>query len=119
MLSNVNVNFGGNLCADAEFKDIGSDKVANFRVAVNVPGKAEKTEYISCSLFGKRAESMQRIGALRKGDTVFINGSLTTREYEGKNGKGTSLDVRVADVALAGSKSGPAPAAADDASFPE
>ncbi len=54
---------------------------------------AELTTWVRASIFGKRGEALARV--VDKGMSVMVVGLLTVREYEGKNGKGVSVGVRV------------------------
>lgn len=97
--------FSGNLGRDAEVKNLGSTTVCNFSVAVKSGfGDKEKTEWINCALWGKRAEGGLP-QYLLKGQTVVVSGELSTREYQANDGTNkTSLEVRVNDVTLAGKR---------------
>lgn len=104
----------GNLGRDAEIKtsDAGSNRLV-FSVADTVGwGENQKTQWVNCTLFGKRADSL--IKYMLKGTKVVIFGEVSVREYEDKNGCNRwSLDCVVSDVVLAGKpKSDSAPAAA-------
>lgn len=97
--------FSGNLGRDAEVKNLGSTTVCNFSVAVKSGyGDKEKTEWINCALWGKRAEGGLP-QYLLKGQTVVVSGELSTREYQANDGTmRTSVEVRVNDVTLAGKR---------------
>lgn len=97
--------FSGNLGRDAEVKNLGSGTVCNFAVAVKSGyGDKEKTEWISCAMWGKRAEGGLP-QYLKKGQTVVVSGELSTREYQNSDGiTKTVLEVRVNDVTLAGKR---------------
>jgi len=99
----------GNLGQDAELGDANGTPVLNFSVASNTKISGEDhTTWVRCAFFGKRAESVAEY--LVKGKQVAVRGSLNLREYEGKNGSGTSLDMRVDDIQLlGGAKSDEAP----------
>lgn len=97
--------FSGNLGRDAEVKTIGAGTVCNFAVAVKSGfGDKEKTEWISCAMWGKRAEGGLP-QYLKKGQTVVVSGELSTREYQNSDGiTKTVLEVRVAEVTLVGKR---------------
>ena len=100
--------FTGNLGGDAETRYTPSGQsVANFSVAVKSGyGQHEKTHWVGCQLWGKRAEG-GLIQYLRKGQPVAVSGELSVREYDRKDGsKGFALEVRVSDVTLMGSQDG-------------
>jgi len=89
-----NCNFSGRLPRDAELKDVGQYKVCNFSIASDVGyGENKKTLWIDCAIWGKQGESL--VQYLSKGQQVFINGELSTREYDKDGMTKTSLTVRV------------------------
>lgn len=95
-------NFTGNLGKDAEQRHTtNGDSVVSFSVAVKSGfGKNEATTWANCTIWGKRGESV--LPYLNKGQLVGVSGEATLREYETKEGKGKSLDVRVNDLTLLG-----------------
>ena len=103
-----NLTVAGQLGKDAEIKYMpNGDAVASFSVA-DSQGKDKPTIWWSCSLFGKRAESLSQY--LLKGSAVTVSGSVTEREWTDKEGgKRKSMDVRVQDIALQGGKRDAAP----------
>ena len=99
-------NFTGNLgnAAEQRFTTAG-DSVVNFSVAVK-SGYGDKavTTWANCQMWGKRGESV--LPYLTKGALVGVSGETTLRKYDKKDGgEGFSLDVRVNDLTLLGSKS--------------
>ena len=99
------LTLSGNLGADAELKYTkAGSPVATFSLAVNerVPKQdgtwGDRTNWIECSMFGKRAEALSTY--LRKGTKVSIVGHLhqSVWQYEGKNR--SRLDVRVDELEL-------------------
>ena len=98
-----NITIAGQLGKDAEVKFMqNGDPVASFSVA-DSQGKDKPTIWWSCSLFGKRAESLAQY--LTKGQAVTVSGTVTEREWTDKDGqKRKSMDIRVNDVALQGGK---------------
>jgi single-strand DNA-binding protein len=105
--------FTGNLGKDAEVKVTQSGmSVCSFSVAVKSGyGDKQKTTWVNCALFGKRAEG-QLPQYLKKGAQVAISGELTLDEWEGKDGTTQkSIKVNVDDLDLIGGKpEGSAPA---------
>lgn len=80
----------------------------------------ELTTWFRVSLFGRQAEIASQY--LSKGRQVYIEGSLTAREYTDNNGVArTSLDVRGTDIQFLSpaSESEPPRAAAATATAPE
>ena len=76
---------------DAEIKYLPSGQpVANLSVATSERYKdskgedREKTEWHRIVVFGKAAE---RVGKIRKGQLVTLEGKLQTRSWDGKDGK--------------------------------
>lgn len=85
------VQLEGFVGRDAELKYLPSGQpVANLSIATSdryKDGKGqdqEKTEWHRVAVFGKAAE---RAGKIRKGQLVTLEGKLTTRSWEGKDGK--------------------------------
>ncbi len=84
--------------------------VLSFSVADD-QGKDKPAIWWRCSLFGKRADALAPY--LTKGSPVTVVGTVTEREYTDKDGQQRkSMDVRVQEVALQGSKSDAAPRSA-------
>jgi len=78
--------------------------ILNFSFALNSGyGDKKVTTWLNCSLFGKRAETLADM--INKGDRVGISGELTNRKYQDKSGADKySLELRVNDLTLLGSK---------------
>ena len=89
--------------------------MASFTVAVDRPGVKDKTDFIDCVAWEKKAEFVSRY--FRKGQRIEVSGVITTRTYEkdGQNRKSTEL--RADQVFFGDSKksddSGPAEPYAD------
>ena len=102
--------FTGNLARDAKINSTEKgDSVGSFSVGVK-SGYGDKavTNWINCSLWGKRADSLAPY--LMKGQGVAISGELSLRKYKSKDGsEGASMEVRVQDVTLIGNKEDRAP----------
>lgn len=101
-----NWNFTGNLGKDAEQRFLPKgDSIVSFSVAVKSGyGDNAKTTWANCAMFGKRGESV--LPYLLKGMLVGISGEVTLRDWADKEGgKRQSLDVRVDNLTLLGSKS--------------
>ena len=97
--------FNGNLGADVEIKQTqGGTSVASFPVAVKSGyGDNEKTTWVRCALFGKRAEG-GLIQYLVKGTKVAISGELTLEQWESNGEKKSALKVSVDKIDLIGDK---------------
>ena len=71
------------------------DKEANER--------KERTEWHTVVVWGKRGEALAKI--LRKGSSIFVEGSIRTSQYDDKEGvKRYKVEIVAADVLLTGSK---------------
>jgi len=84
----------GNVGKDAVLrKTQGGDDVLGFSVGVKQGwGERASTNWFRCSVWGKRAVTLEQY--LRKGAKVFVQGEFSLGEYEGK----PQLDVRVNEV---------------------
>lgn len=128
----------GNLGRDPEMRYTTSgDPVTDFSVATSERRRGpdgqqqEQTTWFRVSAFGKLAETCQQF--LHKGSYVYLEGSLSQREWTGNDGVArTTLEVRAREMRMldkrgeggdfGGSYGGdtgapaarPAPAAADD-----
>lgn len=96
----------GNLPRDAELRFLpDGSPVLSFSVALNSGyGDKAQTDWLDCSLFGKRGESLATI--LTKGIKVGVTGEFSTNKYKSSSGEQqTSLRLRVNSVTLTGNKS--------------
>ena len=109
------VVISGNLVRDAEVKQTqGGMAVCQLTLAVNDRRKndmgewVDKPNYIDCVMFGARAE---RLGPmLRKGKYAAIEGRLSYRSWEAKDGgKRSKLEVVVDEIDLGPKVAGPTP----------
>ena len=88
----------GRLGRDAEPVK-GQAEGLNFTIASDQGwGEKKRTNWVRCSLWGKRAESMRQ--RLVKGAKVLVVGQLEVREHEGK----TYLDLRCNEIELLGDR---------------
>ena len=83
----------GNLGRDPEVRSLPSGQnVANLSLATTAQFKdrngeqQKRTEWLRVVAFGKLADNCQRF--LSKGRQVYVEGRLTTRQYEAKDGSG-------------------------------
>lgn len=80
----------GHVGQESEIKNLESGKVANFTIATNenytnAKGeKVEQTEWHRISAWGKTAEIAEKL--ITKGCHVAIEGKLTHRSYDDKDG---------------------------------
>jgi single-strand DNA-binding protein len=100
----------GNLGADAELRvTSGGQAILKMRVAVTESYKdrndqqKERTEWVSCSLWGKRGESLAKF--LSKGSRVYVEGRLQTSSYDKNGEKRYVTEVNVSNVILCGGRS--------------
>jgi single-strand DNA-binding protein len=101
-----NWNFTGNVGKDATLKYTPkNDAVLQFTVAVKSGyGANENTTWVTCSLWGKRAESLEMY--VKKGQQVAISGEANNRKWQDKEGADRySLEVRVNEIELVGGRS--------------
>jgi len=84
----------GNLGADPVIRTLpnSGQNVANFSLATTERftdrdgAKQERTEWLRVVAFGRLADTCERF--LSKGRQVYVEGRLTTRQYEAKDGSG-------------------------------
>ena len=97
------ISIAGNLGKDAELRSLNDGTpVLSFSVA-DSQGRDKPTIWWDCSLFGKRAESLQQY--LTKGQQVTVVGTISEREWTDRDGaKRKSMSVRVGDLALQGGR---------------
>lgn len=97
----------GNLGRDCEVSYTkGGTAVARFSVAMGSGfGESEKTDWVDCSLFGKRAEG-GLVAYLKKGQQVFVKGEASLDAWTGKDGSPkTTLKMWVKEIRPLGAKS--------------
>jgi single-strand DNA-binding protein len=94
----------GRLGRDPEQRTTSSGtQILNLAVATDHGyGDSKVTMWIRASLFGARGEKLAQY--LSKGSQVLISGELYTREYDKDGVTRTSLEMRIAEIELAGSK---------------
>ena len=114
----------GNLTRDPELKSLPSgSKVASFALATNRVWKdqsgtrQESTDFHNIVVFGRQAETASQY--LKKGGSVFIEGRIQTRSWEGTDGKKNYRTEIVADRVQFGPRTtGSAPAGQGGSSAP-
>src|SRR6202795_24049 len=92
----------GNLGRDPEVRALPSGQnVANFSLATterftDLSGtKRQRTEWHRVVAFGPLADTCQRF--LSKGRQIYIEGRLTTRQYEAKDGSGKRYATKIVE----------------------
>jgi single-strand DNA-binding protein len=112
------ITVAGSLGRDAELKYLNNgDAISAFSVA-DSQGKDKNAIWWNCTIYGKRAESLNQY--LVKGQAVTVAGHITEREYTDKNGnERKAMEIRVTDVMLQGRKqeSAPKPAKQEKADY--
>jgi single-strand DNA-binding protein len=101
-----NFSFTGRLTQDAEIHATASGlSILKFSVANNTGyGDKQKTSFINCALFGKRAEGKLK-DYLKKGQEVAVSGELNLNKYTRNDGQqGASLECNVNGVDMIGGR---------------
>src|SRR5688500_8545677 len=101
----------GHLGQDPELKETGKSKLVKFSLATNetykneAGEKVEETQWHNLIAWGKQAEVAKEY--LKKGSEIAIEGKLTNRSYEDKEGiKRYITEIVVRDFSFLGKKSG-------------
>lgn len=113
------IAISGNITADPELKTTPDGlSVCSFTVAVKRPNTKDKTDFINCVAWRSSAEFITKY--FRKGQRIEIDGCLTSRKWEDKNGnKRTSFEVVVNNASFGGSKKDDNSGAATQENFEE
>ena len=95
-----NVVLVGRLVRDVDLRQTSTGKMMTyFTLAVNRNFKNEQGEqaadFIGCVAFGKTAENMARF--LRKGSLIALEGRISTRNFQGNDGKTVYITEVIAD----------------------
>jgi single-strand DNA-binding protein len=95
----------GRVGQDAELKTVGDTMVCSFSVAhtekVYGPNPSEKTIWISCNIWGERAEKLKP--HIVKGTYIVVEGSGLVNSYLQKNGEPAAvLNCRVSSLEFGG-----------------
>jgi len=96
------ISFLGRVANDPELKEVGQNTILELSVADNVGfGDRQVTNWFRCTLWGKRATSLQP--HISKGKQVFVTGQLTLRKYTDREGvERMSPEIRVDQLEFAG-----------------
>ena len=95
----------GRLTRDPELRHTGSGTpVCSFSIAVSEGyGENQKTEFINCVAWNKSAEFVDKY--FTKGSMIIVDGRISTRTWEGQDGKKNyATEVVANQVAFGGSK---------------
>lgn len=100
----ISITVSGRVGADAELRRAGESDVLSFRMASNDFRHKEKvTDWVSVSLFGKRAASLAQY--VTKGASIVVRGKGYVRTYQNREGQTVAaLEVDATDVELLGGK---------------
>jgi len=97
----------GNVGKDPEVRETKSGKVANLVLATSERytdksgQKQENTEWHNLVVFGKLADVVTKY--VKKGDKLYVEGSITTRKWEDKEGNTRyNTDIKVRDLTMLG-----------------
>lgn len=99
----------GRLVGDPEMRyTADGSAVARYRLAVNAGyGDNRRTDFFDCVCFGKTAQFAETY--LKKGNRVFISGSLQQNAYTTKDGqKRSNIEIRVLEHEFVDPKTVPA-----------
>jgi len=112
----------GNIGKDPEVRETKAGNVANMVMATSERytdksgQKQEKTEWHNLVVFGKLADVVAKY--VKKGDKLYVEGSITTRKWEDKEGNTRyNTEIKVRDLTMLGGgekKAQPALASVDD-----
>jgi single-strand DNA-binding protein len=107
------INLIGNICQNVELRQTTNGKsVVSFNLAVSRPFAKDTTDFIPLVIYGQPAEYISRYA--NKGTKIAVSGTLTTRNYEDKNGnKRTAFEVKVDNAEICESKAQAEPAVPD------
>ncbi|HCS20702.1 MAG TPA: single-stranded DNA-binding protein [Bacteroidetes bacterium] len=100
----------GHLGQDPELKETGKSKLVKFSLATNetykneAGEKVQETQWHNLIAWGKQAEVAKEY--LKKGSEIAIEGKLTSRSYDDKDGnKKYITEIVVRDFSFLGKKS--------------
>ena len=97
----------GNIGKDPEVRETKAGNIANMVMATSERytdksgQKQEKTEWHNLVVFGKLADIVAKY--VKKGDKLYVKGSITTRKWEDKEGNTRyTTEVKVRDLTMLG-----------------
>ena len=86
----------GRLTKDPEIKKTSSGKsIASFTLAVNQRFNRDKTDFINCVAWEKTADYLGNY--VKKGNLIAVEGRISTRNYDGPDGKKVYITEVVCD----------------------
>lgn len=93
----------GRLVRDPELRYTPSQKaVTSFCIAVDRPGVKDKTDFIDCVAWEKKAEFVAKY--FKRGQRIEVSGVITTRSYEKDGQKRKATELRCDQVFFGDSK---------------
>lgn len=94
----------GRLTKDAELRYTKTEKpVASFTLAVDRGGRDAGADFVSCVAWERTAQFIDQY--FKKGDMALVQGKLTSRDYEDRNGnKRVAWEVIVNNVNFCGKR---------------
>ena len=97
----------GNIGKDPEVRETKSGNIVNMVMATSEKytdksgQKQENTEWHNLVVFGKLADVVSKY--VKKGDKLYVEGSITTRKWEDKEGNTRyTTEVKVRDLTMLG-----------------
>ena len=97
------IGISGRLVKDPELRYTNTEKaVTSFCIACDRPGVKDKTDFIDCVAWDKKAEFVAKY--FHKGQRIEVSGVLTTRTYEKDGQKRKTAEVRCDQVFFGDSK---------------
>ena len=107
-MSSVNrVILLGNIGKDPEVRETKAGNIVNLTMATSEKytdksgQKQENTEWHNLVVFGKLADVVSKY--VKKGDKLYVEGSITTRKWEDKEGNTRyTTDIKVRDLTMLG-----------------
>lgn len=97
------IAISGRLVRDPELRRSQSGKaVTSFTIAVDRPGVKDKTDFIDCVAWEKKAEFVSRY--FHKGQRIEVSGIITSRTYEKDGQNRKAVEVRCDQVFFGDSK---------------
>lgn len=81
------------LVRDVELKSAGELQIAKFTVVMDRQFDKDKSDFINCVAFGKRAETIEKF--FSKGSLINLEGKIQTGSYEKDGKKIYTFDVAV------------------------
>jgi single-strand DNA-binding protein len=106
MVAYAHITVAGNVGADPETRKAGRNDVCSFSVAVNRKvGGEDKTNWFRAVIWNERLIEVAE-KYVKKGDPILIAGDINIAEWEGRDGKMTTVEVNVFQLQLLGQREG-------------